>query len=226
MKRVFTLAAAFLSALGLYAQEVISTKSTTMVLEAEKGHELRILYYGSKLSDQEIASLKDAGYRTQRAYPAYGLINTEEAALAVTHSDGNMTLQLQVSDIKKETWEGGKLITITSKDTHYPFVVKSIYKTYDEQDMIGTWTEITNGEKKPVVLTRYFSGVLPVRVDDVHVSHLYGTWANEGRVCTEPLTRGYKVIKNLDGTRNSHTSHAEVMISLDGKPQENSGRVI
>ncbi|MCQ2138772.1 MAG: alpha-galactosidase [Bacteroidales bacterium] len=226
MKRVFTLAAAFLSALSLYAQEVISTKSTTMVLEAEKDHELRILYYGTKLSDQEIASLKDAGYRTQRAYPAYGLINTEEAALAVTHSDGNMTLQLQVSDIKQETWEGGKLITITSKDTHYPFVVKSIYKTYDEQDMIGTWTEITNGEKKPVVLTRYFSGVLPVRVDDVYMSHLYGTWANEGRVCTEPLTRGYKVIKNLDGTRNSHTSHAEVMISLDGKPQENSGRVI
>lgn len=34
------------------------------------------------------------------------------------------------------------------------------------------------------------------------------------------------VIKNKDGVRNSHTSHAEVMFSLDGKPQENTGRVI
>ena len=35
-----------------------------------------------------------------------------------------------------------------------------------------------------------------------------------------------KVIKNKDGVRNSHTAHAEVMFSLDGKPQENSGSVI
>ena len=32
--------------------------------------------------------------------------------------------------------------------------------------------------------------------------------------------------KNKDGVRNSHTSHAEVMFSLDGKPQENAGCVI
>ena len=35
-----------------------------------------------------------------------------------------------------------------------------------------------------------------------------------------------KVIKNKDGVRNSHTAHAEVMLSLDGKPQENKGDVI
>lgn len=34
------------------------------------------------------------------------------------------------------------------------------------------------------------------------------------------------IIKNKDGARNSHTSHAEVMFSLDGTPQENRGRVI
>lgn len=35
-----------------------------------------------------------------------------------------------------------------------------------------------------------------------------------------------KIIKNKDGGRNSHTAHAEVMFSLDGKPQENTGNVI
>ncbi len=34
------------------------------------------------------------------------------------------------------------------------------------------------------------------------------------------------MIKNKDGVRNSHTSHGEVMISLDGKGRENEGRVI
>ena len=34
------------------------------------------------------------------------------------------------------------------------------------------------------------------------------------------------MIKNKDGIRNSHTAHAEVMISLDGKPKENTGSVI
>ena len=35
-----------------------------------------------------------------------------------------------------------------------------------------------------------------------------------------------KVIKNRDGVRNAHLSHAEVMISLDGKAHEKNGRVI
>ena len=35
-----------------------------------------------------------------------------------------------------------------------------------------------------------------------------------------------KVIKNRDGVRNSATAHSEVMLSLDGKPRENEGRVI
>lgn len=42
----------------------------------------------------------------------------------------------------------------------------------------------------------------------------------------EPLRPGIKMIKNKDGIRNSHTAHAEVMISLDGKPKENTGSVI
>ncbi len=35
-----------------------------------------------------------------------------------------------------------------------------------------------------------------------------------------------KVIKNKDGVRNAHTSHAEIMFALDGKPRENTGNVI
>ena len=210
----------------------INTAHTTLVLDAEPGRDLAMVYYGSKLDATDAEALRSAGYRPQKAYPAFGLIGTEEAALAMTQPDGNKTLNLKVTDTAEEAWEGGRIYCITSADTFYPITVKSYFKTYDEYDMIGTWTEITNGYKatrkapNTVMLTRYDSGCLQIRCGDVWISSLYGSWGDEGRVCTEQLQRGMKVIRNIDGVRNSHTSHSEVMISLDGKPQENSGRVI
>ena len=65
-----------------------------------------------------------------------------------------------------------------------------------------------------------------VRRGDVWLSRLYGAWANEARLVQEPLRPGMEVIQNKDGVRNSHTAHAEVMFSLDGRPQEDNGRVI
>lgn len=62
--------------------------------------------------------------------------------------------------------------------------------------------------------------MLPIRRGDVWMSHLSGTWAAEGQLSHEKLQPGEFVIRNNDGTRNSHTDHAEVMFSLDGKGQE------
>ena len=58
------------------------------------------------------------------------------------------------------------------------------------------------------------------------MTHLHGDWATEAEVTQEPLTRGMKVIRNSDGARNSHLDAPELMLSLDGKPQENQGRTI
>lgn len=207
--------------LGIFA---LNTTRTTLAFDLEKGKDAEIVYYGSYLPD--LHQIADAGYAAQRAYPAFGMIGTEEAAIAATQADGNMTLDLAVESWEQGVWAGGETMVITLKDRFYPFVVKLCYKSFTKEDMIETWTEIGNGGKKPVTLTRFDSGHLPIRCGDVWLSSLYGTWANEGRVNAEPLTRGFKVIRNIDGTRNSHTSHSEVMFSLDGKPQENTGRVI
>jgi alpha-galactosidase len=53
-----------------------------------------------------------------------------------------------------------------------------------------------------------------------------GTWASECNVTEEELHAGELVIRNHDGVRNTHTDHAEVMFSLDGKARENTGDVI
>ena len=203
---------------------VLHTANTTMVLETEPGQELKTIYYGARLNETEITMLR--GYKALRTYPCYGVTGTEEAAFSAIHSDGNRTVQLRIESAETTPWENGGQLCVTCKDGYYPLTVKIYFKTFKDQDMIETWTETINEGKKPVTLTRFDSGHLPIRVDDVWISTLYGTWANEGRVNTEPLTRGWKVIRNIDGTRNSHTSHGEVMISLDGRPREDAGRVI
>ena len=112
------------------------------------------------------------------------------------------------------------------RDKSYPISLDINYRTWPEEDVIETWVDIKNNGKGTVTLNRFMSGYLPVRYGDVWLSSLYGSWANEGRLNQEPLRHGVKMIKNKDGVRNSHTSHAEIMLSLDGKPMENTGRTI
>ena len=215
-----------MAAVVAVAQVRIATPGTEMVLKAQQGEELQIQYFGGKLSDDDVKVLEAAGVANHNAYPPYGLWCASEASLCVTHADGNLSTVLKVEQVSVEEEPTAEVTRIRLKDTVYPFYVTVCYRAYRDVDMIETRTEIENLEKKPVKLTRFDSGYLPFRVGDVWMSHLHGTWAAEGRLVQEPLERGMKVIKNKDGTRNSHTDHAEVMFSLDGKPQENAGRVI
>lgn len=221
-------ALALLMAQPVYGEVVdISTPGTSLILDAVKGQPLKILYYGAKLSDADKGMLDVAGGMNLNAYPVYGLNPQSEAALSVTHTDGNRTTDVAVQDVKTSTdKDGAKVTTVYMTDTAYPLNVNLNYRTYPGQDVIETWAEIENGEKGTVTLNRFMSGYLPVRYGNVWLSSLYGTWADEANLTEEPLPHGVRMIKNKDGLRNSHTSHGEVMLSLDGKPRENEGRVI
>ena len=204
----------------------VSTDRMSIVLDACPGKQLRYLYFGERLCESDMQGLLRSGMPSADAYPAYGMNCLSEPALAVVHPDGDMTLQLVVESVSTIREDNAEVTRIRLKDTVYPFYADICYRAYDDTEMIETWTELANMAKKPVLLREYASAYLPVRKGDVWISHLYGSWADEGRVACEPLAPGIKVISNRDGVRNSHTSHAEVMISLDGKPRENSGDVI
>ena len=204
----------------------ISTPATSMLIEAEKGGDAKITYYGAKVADADVSNVSAAGALNQSIYPVYGNYPEKESAMSVTHADGNMTLDVAVEDYYKSVQNGMEVTTIVLKDKHYPFRILVNYGAYPGEDVIETWTDVIHEEKGKVKLTQFASGYLPIRMGDVWLSSLYGSWANEGRVEEAPLTHGMKVIKNKDGVRNSHTAHSEVMFSLDGKPKENSGRVI
>ena len=203
-------------------QVVIQTKNTTMVLDVENNKQPQYVYYGTRLSDYDLQHLQLPRSGRMNAYPAYGMNCPAEAAIAMRHADGNLSTELFVSDMKKQ----GDETKITLKDPQYPVTVVLCYKAYFEEDMIETWTEVYHGEAKPVTLTQFASCALPIRRGNVWLSHFYGSWANEARLVEEPILPGEKVIKNKDGARNSHTDHAEVMFSLDGKGKENCGDVI
>jgi alpha-galactosidase len=212
-----------LSATMAWAEQVvIETKNTTMVLNVENNKQPQYVYYGTKLSAYDLQHLQVPRNGRMDAYPAYGMNCPAEAAIAMTHSDGNLSTELYVSGINKQ----GDITKINLKDPQYPVSVALCYKAYFDEDMIETWTEIKNDEAKPVTLTQFASISLPIRRGNVWLSHFYGSWANEARLVEEPVLSGEKVIKNKDGSRNSHTDHAEVMFSLDGKGQENIGDVI
>jgi alpha-galactosidase len=223
MKKILFLAFLMVSASTAWAKQVvIQTKNTTMVLDVETGKQPQYVYYGAKLSDFDLQNLQAPRDGRMNAYPAYGMNCPAEAAVAMTHADGNMSTELFATDVTTQ----GAITQITLKDPKYPVQVVLCYQARFDEDMIETWTEIKNGEAKPITLTQFVSCSLPIRRGNVWLSHFGGSWGNEARLIEEPIQLGQKVIKNKDGVRNAHTDHAEVMFSLDGKGRENSGDVI
>lgn len=214
-------------ALPAMAEKVsVNTKGMSLILDVENGKPAQYLYFGTKLNSNDLQNLKVATDGRMDAYPAYGLNTPAEAALAMRHSDGNLSTALVATgcDVKNEG--NASVTTVHLKDPIYNIKVDLEYRAYNDVDMIEAWTEILNGEKGTVTLTTFASAMLPIRRGDVWMSHLSGTWAAEGQLSHEKLQPGEFVIRNNDGTRNSHTDHAEVMFSLDGKGQENVGNVI
>ena len=227
-KRIFLPALALMMLSGAANAENISvsTPKTSLVVDATKGGAFKFVYYGDKLTDADIATLQAGGTAGKDAYPVYGMIGESAAALSVRHADGNMTLQMDVDSYTTTTEKNAKVLKVKLKDRVYPFYVTVCYRAYNDVDIIEMWTEINNGEKSTVTLSQFDSAYLPIRRGNVWMSHFYGAWANEAQLSEEELKPGTFIIDNHDGTRNAQTSRGEVMFSLDGKGQENTGRVI
>lgn len=217
----------------------IHTQNNSLVLDLWKGGEPKFVYYGARLASADLASLPDptsANWSHLELYPAYGATHTQsETAFAMRHVDGNLSTQLLLEDysvkaITEKASNGeqrsGNLLTITLKDPLYATLVHLYYFAYNDVDIIETWTDVTNNEKKTVTLTQFYSTCMPIRRRDVHVTHFHGSWASEAQYMEDKLSNGILEIKNKDGLRNATSDRQEVMISLDGKAKENTGEII
>ena len=232
-KRILTIATIALTSFAIPAMAwqgdiVVKTPKTSIVMHANEGGQLLMDYYGPRLNDSEVKQLSASGSAFNTlAYPAFGENDMLALpAMQVLHADGNWTLYPTVDNVSTSAEGNATVTTITMTDKKYPVTLKIFYKAYNNLDMIETWTEIQHSEKKAITLKRYDSGHLVMRQGNVWFTHMHGDWSAETWPVEEPLTVGEQIIRNSDGARNAHCDAPEVMFSLDGKPQENTGRVI
>lgn len=223
--KLFFLLLASLATAPVFAEDIlVNTPNTTLLLKADAGSPLHVSYYGERIED--VGQVYSAYSLWNDAYPAFGGSGQELNVLSVKHADGNMSTELVYENYTKTQESNATLHTITMKDKLYDFTVDVCYKAYSNSDVIETWSVIHNGEKKPVTLLKYASGFLPMRRGNAWVVHQHGTWGAEAYVYEEPLQNGLFEVCETNGVRNAFSSRANIMVSLDGKPQENEGRVV
>lgn len=216
----------FLSNALLAKDYLISTHGTSLLITANTGEKSKIQYYGIGITPAQIQNIYDAGLaQGADSYPAFGLQTVGEKAVAITHPDGNMSLDLAVDTVMQYTSEDGEVTEVLLKDKIYPVWVKQYYKAYKGTDVITTWVEIINNGKKPITLYQFASAYLPMFRGDNWLTHFHGSWGAEHTMDEEKLTNGQKVIANKDGLATTETDNPSFMLSFDGKPQEETGNV-
>ena len=203
---------------------LVNTPNTTLLLKAEEGKPLHVSYYGEKISN--VSQVYDAFSLWEEAYPAFGAGCQEITALDVKHADGNMSTELVYRSDAQQAEANATVYTVTLKDKIYDFEVDVCYRAYNNCDVIETWTVIRNNEKKPIVLQKYASGFMPFRQGDAWVTHQHGSWGAESQITEEPLKAGVFEVHDMNGAKNAVINRPNIMVSLDGKPRENEGRVV
>ena len=226
MKQIFLTVLLVFSG-SLWAKDyLISTQRTSLLITAEKGEKSKFQYYGGLISDKDIQSIYDSNLNFNvLSYPVFGLNTPGERAMAVTHSDGNMSLDLFVESVEQHDDKEGRVTVINMKDSIYPFILRQYFKAYKNTDIISTWVEVDNKGKEAITLHRFASAFIPVYRGDNWMTHFHGHWGAESTMEEEKLTNGQKVISNKDGLVNTETDNPSFMITMDGKPSEDNGHV-
>jgi alpha-galactosidase len=236
--RTISFAAVF--ATGLFAANAqpavipIETKNNVLVLQVSPEHYLNMVYFGKKLADKKeydlLANAYHLSYKTDgynSAYTAAGSRNLLEPAIAVTHADGNKSLDLKY--VGFSTTKVSDDISITSiklKDPVYDFDVTLNYKTYFNEDVTEQWSVITQREKGNVVLDKYASANLYLQADSYWLRHYHGEWAQEMRPQEEQLNHGIKTLDSKLGTRENLFQPPVFMVSLNKNSTEDDGEVL
>ena len=224
MKKLFMLMSLCVATIAQAADILVSTPASTMLLKADEGQPLRFAYYGERIDNA--SQVYDAYSLWEEAYPAFGRGCMDITALSVRHADGNMSTELAVTGSESRRDGESQLTIVHMRDKVYALNVDVYYRAWQNTDVIETWQVITNNERKAVTLQQYASAAMFMRRGDVWATHMHGAWASEGEITEQPLGDGQLVVQALNGTRSGFNSRAEMMFSLDGRPQENSGRVI
>jgi alpha-galactosidase len=165
--------------------------------------------------------------RADECYPQAGDGYVLEPALEVTHADGNTSTALLYQGVQRKTEApGSELTRIRLRDPAYRFQADLCFRTHAALDVIEEWVELRHEEAGPVLLQRMASSSLLLSPTNLWLNQFYGDWAAEMQPVSEPLTPGIKVLDSKLGVRAAQFRNPSFVLSLDGRPTENDGRVL
>ncbi|MDB4921531.1 alpha-galactosidase [Mucilaginibacter sp.] len=219
------------------AQDVIipiETKDNALVLQVTDEKLLNMVYFGSKLSEKNeyanIAKIYKFGGSIgtyNNAYTTAGTRNLMEPAIAVTHADGNKSLELKyINHTVTKINDDVSLLSISLKDSVYDFEVTLNYQTYYNEDVTEQWSVIKHHEKKDVVLNKYASANLCIRAGSYWLKHYHGDWVKEMTPEEEQLNHGIKTLDSKLGSRTDLFQPPVFMVSLNKSATEDEGEVM
>ena len=221
-------ACALLSPLGAAAQGKpvikVETQGVQLVMKVGDNGRLYHSYLGPRLTHEGDLQHLPQGIE---AYLTHGMEDYFEPALHVEHSDHNNTCELKyVSHDVTQLPDGATLTTINLADEVYPTRVKLLFTAYAQHDIIIESTEITNGEKQPVVLHKFASSLLNLDRSRYFLTEYSGDWASEVAMSETELNFGKKVLDTKLGSRHSMFLPSFFQLSLDALSTETQGEVL
>jgi alpha-galactosidase len=216
-----TLFAAALTSAALVAgaaEQNLAVKTAHFTLDFQSGKNGRVY---QRTVDQTGAPLP-----SQEAYPAAGDGYVWEPALQIVHADGNTSTALIFTNATRTNdAPDQELVRIQLRDPAYPLTVTLCFRAHQEEDVVEEWTETRQEEPGPVTLERMASSAL-ILPTNVYLTHFFGDWAKEMNPVTELLTPGMKILDSKIGVRASQFGNPSFILSLDGPPAEEAGRVL
>jgi alpha-galactosidase len=203
--------------------EKFSVRTKNLALNFEVGDDGRLYQRTVGAADPNEKLL-----RTDESYPPAGDGYIWEPALQVVHADGNTSTALIFEGLTCTNDDAGRELTqIKLHDPAYPLEVTLNFRVDPERDVIEQWTEIIHHESGAVTLERMASSALLLPPANVYLTHFFGDWAKEMlSPITEQITPGTKVLDSKIGVRADQFRNPSFVLSLDGPPVENSGRVL
>ena len=225
-KLLFSLSVVLLAFSANAKDYAISTPNSTLIISAKEGSVPYFLYYGSRA---DISDVKAAG-RTlskQEAYPAYGTHCDQPFASLVKQHDGDNAVKLIAESVSEKNEGNITTLSLLLRDVAHPTLsVRLNYSAYSDCDIVKMNAEYINDGKKPIVLQKYMSAVLPIQSDNCVLLHLDGSSKNECNEHIEPLTNGVRVIATQNGSQVAKHENASFMLGLDGRLDETNCPVI
>jgi alpha-galactosidase len=231
---ILLLAASF----GVFAQTVtipIESEHNALVLQVDDEMSLNMVYYDQRLSGSDqyadiaktLNSSRDKSRSFSSAYTTAGSRNLLEPAIAVTHADGNNSLDLHyVNHHIDRSAPDITLVSILLKDPAYDIEVTLYYKVYIKEDIYEQWSLIKHRENGNIILHKFASANLYLRGSSFWLKQYYGDWAREMQPEESRLTHGIKVLDSKLGTRANLYQPPVFMISFNKPATENGGSVL